>query len=80
MINESDINVEVKVMSERRPNRESKVESHHQAFIERQNQCPLCGSQLDIKVESYLENFTLREEAHCPDCAVLARVKDHKMH
>jgi hypothetical protein len=49
------------------------------AFIERQNHCPLCGSQLDIRVESYLENHLLREEAHCPSCEVMARVKDHKM-
>lgn len=49
------------------------------AFIERQNCCPLCGTQLEIRVESYLEEFTLREEAHCPECDVLARVKDHKM-
>lgn len=49
------------------------------AFVERQNVCPLCGSQLEIRVESYLENFTLREEAHCATCDVLARVKDHKM-
>lgn len=52
---------------------------HHWAFVERQNQCPLCGSQLEIRVESYLEEYTLREEAHCATCDVLARVKDHKM-
>jgi len=52
----------------------------HQSFVEVQNTCPLCNSQLTIKVESYLENYTLREEASCPKCQVLARVKDHKMH
>lgn len=52
----------------------------HKTFIERQNNCPLCNAQLEIRVESYLEDFTLREEAHCPKCDVLARVKDHKMH
>jgi hypothetical protein len=52
----------------------------HQAFVEVQNTCPLCNSQLTIRVESYLENYTLREEASCPKCQVLARVKDHKMH
>lgn len=67
-------------MDNRKPSRDTSLNSHHTAFIERQNQCPLCGSQLEIKVESYLENYTLREEAHCTHCAVLARVKDHKMH
>lgn len=54
--------------------------SRHKAFIEIQNSCPLCGHHLEIRVETYLENFTLREEAHCPECEVPARVKDHKMH
>lgn len=55
-------------------------EGRRQTFIEVQNTCPLCNSQLTIKVESYLENYTLREEATCPSCQILARVKDHKMH
>jgi len=48
-------------------------------FIASQNLCPLCEEQLEIHVESYLEDFMLREEAHCPNCEVLARIKDHKM-
>ena len=51
----------------------------YQTFVEMQNTCPLCNSQLTIRIESYLEGFTLREEASCPKCQVLARVKDHKM-
>lgn len=66
-------------MDESSAQQKQKIESRHQAFIERQNHCPLCGTQLEIRVESYLEEYTLREEAHCPDCDVLARVKDHKM-
>ena len=56
------------------------VERRHQSFVELQNTCPLCNSQLTIRVESYLEDYTLREEASCSKCQVLARVKDHKMH
>lgn len=55
-------------------------EPRHRAFVEIQNTCPLCNSQLTIRVETYLENYTLREEATCPSCRILARVKDHKMH
>jgi hypothetical protein len=64
----------------------TKIEEHvienarHQAFVQVQNTCPLCNSQLTIRVETYLENYTLREEASCPTCRILARVKDHKMH
>ncbi|MBX3022801.1 MAG: hypothetical protein KF799_14095 [Bdellovibrionales bacterium] len=53
--------------------------SRHQSFVQLQNTCPLCNSQLTIRVETYLEDYTLREEATCPKCQVLARVKDHKM-
>jgi hypothetical protein len=56
------------------------IERRHQSFVELQNTCPLCNSQLTIRVESYLEDYTLREEATCTKCQVLARVKDHKMH
>ncbi len=55
------------------------VQARRQTFIEVQNTCPLCSSELTIRVESYLEDYTLREEATCPNCQVLARVKDHKM-
>lgn len=56
-----------------------KTKLRRQTFIEVQNTCPLCSSELTIRVESYLEDYTLREEATCPNCQVLARVKDHKM-
>jgi transcription elongation factor Elf1 len=59
---------------------EQSAKRRHQSFVEMQNTCPLCNSQLTIRVESYLEDYTLREEASCPKCQVLARVKDHKMH
>jgi len=58
----------------------STADHRHQAFVQMQTTCPLCNSQLTIRVESYLEDYTLREEATCPKCQVLARVKDHKMH
>ncbi|MGE4132712.1 MAG: hypothetical protein AB7F86_13800 [Bdellovibrionales bacterium] len=59
---------------------EKYLEARRQNFIEIQNTCPLCNSDLMIRVESYLEDYMLREEASCPNCQVLARVKDHKMH
>ncbi len=67
-------------MKREKPAGQESLNHRHQAFVQLQNTCPLCNSQLTIKVESYLENFTLREEATCPKCQVLARVRDHKMH
>lgn len=60
-------------------NEEKQLNQRQRAFIEHQNNCPLCGGQLAIKVETYLADYTLREEAVCEHCEVLARVKDHQM-
>ncbi len=49
-------------------------------FVETQNQCALCGSALQIRVETYLDDYYLREEAACPVCQIKTRVKNHKMH
>ncbi len=49
-------------------------------FVETQNHCALCGSPLQITVETYLEDYNLREEAVCTVCNVKTRVKNHKMH
>lgn len=56
------------------------TEKRRKAFIQNQNHCPLCNTKLAIKVETYLEDGNIREEAECPKCDLLARVKDHKMH
>lgn len=56
------------------------VPARYRDFMHSQNTCPLCNSQLTIRVESCLNNYNLREEASCPKCQILARVKDHNMH
>ncbi|USN48483.1 MAG: hypothetical protein H6626_05170 [Pseudobdellovibrionaceae bacterium] len=61
-------------------NRVDKLSKQHRVFIERQNNCALCSTQLEISVVTYLEDYTLREEAKCPHCNLITRVKDHKMH
>lgn len=48
-------------------------------FVESQNHCALCNSSLQIRVESYLEDHYLREEAECPTCKIKTRVKNHKI-
>lgn len=58
---------------------EKQLSQKQRTFIEHQNNCPLCGGELAIKVETYLSDYTLREEAVCEHCEVLARVKDHLM-
>ena len=57
-----------------------KLTQQEEHFIEIQNHCALCGTELIIKIESYLENYYLREEANCPQCEIKTREKDHRMH
>lgn len=51
-----------------------------QNFIEAQNKCPLCQTELVIEVEINDADLELTEQAKCPACDLLARVKDHKLH
>jgi len=55
-------------------------EEKYDHYIEMQNHCPLCNSELNIKVTSYLENNTIKEEAYCESCNIKTRSKDHKYH
>lgn len=64
---------------ERVTNKAIKLSRPQKDFIENQNNCTLCGGQLEIHVETYLQDYTLREEATCDKCEVVARVKDHRM-
>lgn len=56
------------------------TKERYQSFIQLHNHCPLCGSQLELHVESYPFDNSLREEAHCGTCEVIAHIKDHVMH
>ncbi len=57
----------------------NKLSDAQMNFIENQNHCALCNSVLNINVESYLEDYYLREEAECPKCHIKTRVKNHKL-
>lgn len=70
---------ETKDMEKINPTYSRPLMPHHQDFINHQNQCPLCTTPLIIRIEPSHEDFSLREEAQCPKCQVLARVKDHNL-
>ena len=61
-------------------NEKSQQIKEHQSFIEKQNHCVLCGERLEIKTESMLSNYNLKEEAYCKNRNIKTRVKEHKMH
>ncbi|NQY99511.1 MAG: hypothetical protein HRT45_02455 [Bdellovibrionales bacterium] len=52
----------------------------HEAFVDTQNNCPLCATELVIEVDIGDNEFTLKEQAKCPACDLVARVKDHGLH
>ena len=54
--------------------------TQQQAFIQIQNTCPLCASELEIKIKEQEAPYRLVEEAHCPQCEVPARIKEHSLH
>lgn len=51
-----------------------------QAFVQIQNCCPLCSTPLEIRIKDQDEEHRLVEEAHCPQCVVPARIKEHSLH
>lgn len=55
------------------------LNQHQISFIERQNNCTLCGTQLDLNVEPYYNEGLAREEAYCPNCNVKTRIKNHPL-
>ncbi len=58
----------------------NKLTRKEELFVESQNHCALCSTELEIKVESYLEDYYLKEEAQCPNCDIKTREKNHKIH
>lgn len=61
------------------PHSKKSLSLQEKLFIESQNHCALCNSALSIKVETYLEDYFLREEAECVQCKIKTRVKNHKI-
>lgn len=52
----------------------------HMTFIEDQNHCVLCNTELEIKVEVINQESKVRESAHCHRCGIKTRIKDHLVH
>ena len=57
----------------------SDLNSYHIRFIENQNNCAICSSQLNLNIEYYYNEGLVREEAHCPHCNVKTRVKNYPL-
>ncbi len=59
---------------------DSQCPERHRLFIEIQNQCPLCETDLTIHVLFKPDAQSLVENAECPKCGVTTRTMDHFVH
>lgn len=51
-----------------------------QEFLQFENQCLLCESQLEVRIEKDLSDHEIEESAHCPQCDLRVRLKTHNLH
>lgn len=61
------------------PRYEKTENTFQKAFIAVQCNCALCASLLDLKVTASDELGQIKEEAHCPQCNIRMRSKNHTM-
>ncbi len=52
----------------------------YQNFLKAMNCCPLCSAPLVLIHEVYEEDHTIKETAHCEQCEMQTRCKDHIRH
>jgi C4-type Zn-finger protein len=48
-------------------------------FIEAENNCPLCGTELMLNHETDFAENQIHETAHCPACNLTTRQKDFNL-
>ncbi len=49
----------------------------HQIYLEDQNHCCLCGSQLTFKHKIDYLSLKVTENADCPSCKICLKSRDH---
>ena len=52
----------------------------YQSFLKSVNCCPLCSTPLILIHEICEEDHTIKETAHCEQCEIQTRCKDHIRH
>lgn len=52
----------------------------HQLFIEIQNLCPLCDTQLSIHICYQPDAKSLMEQMECPQCGIKKKPQTHMVH
>ena len=49
-------------------------------YLEIENHCCLCGTELVFEHDNEEENSTVVEKAHCPCCNIQLKDKEHIIH
>ena len=49
-------------------------------YLENENNCCLCGSELHFEHTTDLATATIKEQAQCPTCGVQLKEKKHIIH
>lgn len=62
--------------------REKMIERHkrYQSFMRSINCCPLCSTPLTLIHEIHEKDEVIKETAHCDQCDIETRRKDHPRH
>ncbi|MCB0378770.1 MAG: hypothetical protein KDD33_09780 [Bdellovibrionales bacterium] len=57
-----------------------KLAPHQEDYIEVENHCCLCGTELVFQFEPSEEIHLIKERAHCPCCNVQLKEREHVIH
>ncbi len=53
--------------------------SEHEIVLDDENNCCLCGSNLQFKHEVDYLTLTIKEDAHCPSCNIQMKSRSHTL-
>lgn len=53
---------------------------HHLNFIEEQNQCCLCGSDMDFEYQTQHEQGRILQKSKCSLCGISPKDQEHTIH
>ncbi|MEK7357653.1 MAG: hypothetical protein AAB250_14475 [Bdellovibrionota bacterium] len=55
------------------------VSNEHENVLDDENNCCLCGSQLDFKHNVDYLTLKIKEDAHCPSCQIQMKSREHTL-
>ncbi len=56
-------------------NQELIQDEKYVVFVENENNCPLCGSGLELTYNSNYQTREMKEDANCPSCKIQIKTR-----